>query len=952
MKVRVSSMVIQTNKLSLSLHQADMLKNIGVSVPSAMDGSTSRVDTGMTMEGPVQKKAGSETSVYTEAEALQQDINIEDGVLSDDSQMSPADFISQCTTGEDAKAVSDEQTPLEDYTSSQLERTISRIKEERRDRAEGVEDQVEKESEEAQALEEAAQTALAEQQISSQIVQQMQNSGLPVTPENVMRLSHAIDMAAQIASFSEASMKFFIAQNLTLTPENICGSVYSVQGMGEENPLPQMQSDFSEVQEQVHDLLAKDGIEADEQSMAVAKWLYENDLPVNAKTITACESVDEFKELPEEIRMARVADNMADGVSPEKADLNKISVTEAITAKRRLAEIRLTMSIEAVRNLSAKGIRLDVSNMEKIVEQLRIEERQAKESLLEETGLPASEQNIQTMGDTLKAARQVLAAPVPFLGKAVETQKTDTLRDLAQNAVRFTEEFGKLEKNYESVGTEVRRDLGDSMQKAFQNVDDILDDLAYEHTEQNQRAVRSLAYNQIPLTEENIDRVKEYDIRITSLLKEMKPPVVAELIRRDINPLEISLDELNRYVSDIQNDLGTEDITFSRYLWKLDHQNEVTPEERETMIGVYRLLDKIEKSDGALAGQLMKEDRELSLQSLLSALRTRRDAGMDIQIDDSFGELEQLTVQSTSISGQIQTAYQKNIAKQLQKSLSPSVLREHLEDDTGLESLLDLCRSSQEEETQYYEQMIKEWQETLSAGSERLQKFLNEIELPDTLTNLQEAQSFLKQGRKDISAYWEPEDSEAVLDAMEQPEELDKIYDDLDKKHKQTVEKTKEKDDITYDDMRNAARMNGHIAFCGKLRSYQMYEVPVFTEQGITNCRVTIQNGTEDRKGLLEISMESEELGRLQASIKLNDKHVKGFVTVEDKEQIALCQRRMHEFEKDLEENGYTMDSGSLLEGSRDSLHVGNKEEGTKNADLYRIAKIFIIKMSRKDDGE
>lgn len=940
-------MVIQTNKISLSLQNTDAMKSIGVSVPSAKDGDISRVNTGMTMESPVQKETGNGTSVYTEAEALQ--LNIEGAILSDDSQMSPADFISQCTTGEDAKALSDEETPLEEYTSSQLERAISRIKEERRDRAEAVESQVEKESEQAQEIEEAAKAALAEQQISSQMLQQMQSSGLPVTPENVVRLSHAIEMTAEIGSFSEAAMKFFVDQNLTITPENIRGSRYSVQGMENGNPQSVAESDFPEVAEQVQDLLSKNDLEPDEESMKTAKWLYDNNLPVTPETITTCEKLEELKQLPSDVLAARIVDNMADGVCPEKANLMKISVTEAITAKRRLAEARLTMSIDAVRNLSAKGIDLDISNMEKIVEQLRVEERQAKESLLQETGLPVTEENVKTMGDTVEAARQVLAAPVPFLGKAMASQDIDNLQRLAQEAVEFTTDFAKVEKNYEAVGTEVRSDLGDSMQKAFQNVDAILDDLKYEHTAQNQRAVRSLAYNQMPLTEENILRMKEYDSRITSLMKEMKPPVVAELIRREINPLEISLDELANQVSDIEAEMGAEDISFSRYLWKLEHQNAITPEEKETMIGVYRLLDKIEKSDGALAGQLLKEGRELSLQSLLSALRTRRDAGIDIQVDDSFGELDQLVSSDTTISEQIQSAYQRNVARQLQKSLSPSILREHAEDDIGLEELLELCRSAEDGEVEYYQQMLREWQETLVGAGERYQQFLAEIDLPDTMANLQFAQSFFKQGDRAVPSYWEKEDSEEIMESLEQPEQLEEVYESLDKKHRQTLEKIREADDIKFEDIRNVTKMNQRISFYGKLRNYQMYEVPVFTEQGITNCRVTIQS-KQNQKGLLEINMDSPEFGRLQASIRLSERHVKGFVTVEDKEYVELCQSRMDEFEKDLEENGFTMDSGRLMEGSRDSLHVGDRAEGTKNSDLYRIAKMFIIQMSRKDD--
>jgi len=891
-------MVIESNKISLTLQDTDAMKNIGVSVPNAKDGDISRVSRGVTMDGLVHKEAGNATSVYTEAEARQ--YKEQEVVLPTDSQMSPADFISRCTTGEDAKAVSDEGTPLEEYTSSQLDRAISRIKQERREKEDAIEHQVDREREEAEAIDEAAVQNAAREQVSSQIQAQMQQSGLPVTSENMMRLSHAIEMAAGIHSFSEGSMKFFISQNLSVTPENISGSMYSVQGEQAEAAATE-ESTFAEVEEQVRDVLSEYGVEPDEETLETAKWLYDNNLPVTLEHVKTCEKLAELKETDSEVLTARIIDSMADGVRPEKANLLKISVAEAITARRQLEEIRLSMSIEAVRNMSAKGIDLDISNLKQIVDELRVQEQQAKEAMLQETGLPVTDENKQLMSDTIQAAKQVLAAPAPFLGEAMEAQDTDTLRQLSEKAVNFTDSFARAEQSYEAVGTEVRRDLGDSIQKAFTNVDSILLDLNMECTAQNQRAVRSLAYNQIPLTEENIVRMKEYDTRITSLMETMKPPVVAELIRRGINPLEISLDELGAEAQTILEETGAEDIAFSKYIWKLEHQKAITPEERETMIGVYRLLDKIEKSDGAAAGQLMKEGRELSLQSLLSAVRTRRDSGMDVQIDDDFGGLEQTIANSTSISEQIQSAYRKQVARQLRECLSPEVLREYAEEDMTLEQLLELSRSSVGEEAEYYQQMVSEWQETLSGAQEQVKQFLAQLDLPDTMANLQLAQNFLKQGNKDFTTYWEPEDSGEILEAMEQPEQLDEVYEALDKRHEEALAKVREKDDIEYVDIHSMAMMNNRISFYGKLRNYQMYEVPVITEQGVTTCNVTVQSDASQKKGTVEIVMESFEFGRLQASFKLSGNRIKGFVTVADKEQVANCQTRMDEFEKDLE---------------------------------------------------
>lgn len=945
-------MVIQSNRISLTLDDTDTMDRLSVSVPTAKEGDISRIKREAAMDCTVHKEAGKDNIVYTEAEAKQLYRSGEE--WSDDGQMSPADFISRCMTGEDAKALSEEETPLEEYTSSQLDRAITRIKEERRNKQEAVEHQVTREREEIEALEQAAVEKAAEGQIDPQILEQMQDSDLPVNPENVMRLSHAIDMAAEIDSFSEASMKFFIEHEYPITPENISGSNYSIQG-GESRQNEAVGKDFSLVEEQVQDLLVREGMEPDEESVQTARWLYENDLPVTAENIYTYKQLQKLKTIEPEVMAGRIVDQMAEGICPEKANLMKYSVAEAITAKRQLEEIRLTMTIDAVRNMSARGIDLDISNLENIVAELREQEQQARQSLLEEAELPVTEDNLRVMGDTIEAARRVLAAPVEFLGYALESEDTDTLPGLSEQAQSFTADFRKAEQSYDAVGTEVRRDLGDSMTKAFGNVDDILLDLGMETTARNQRAVRSLAYNQMALTEENVLRMKEYDNRVTTLMENLKPQVVSELIRRDINPLTISLEELSERVEEIQEEIEVEDISFSKYIWKLDHQKAVSPEERESMIGMYRLLDKIEKSDGAVVGQMLKEGRELSLSNLLSAVRTRRDAGMDVQVDDAFGGLEEIAAAGISISQQIETAYHSVVVKEVRKNLSPALLHRAMEQeqDMSLEQLWEACEEEgASEEESYYQRVAEETRAVMAGGEKRILDYLAALDLPDTVGNIQMMQAYLQRGSKPWDNLWEPEESEKVLEQFDNPEELDPLLQQIDEKQKEELAKVRESDDIDYEGLRNQSLMNRRISFHGRIRDYQMYEVPVFTEQGITTCNVTIRGGKDTEKGRVEITMESEEFGRLQATFKVKGTRVNSFVTLEESEHLSLCQQRMDGFVKDLEENGFTMDGGSLVQGNRDSLHVGDRADGAKNQDLYRIAKIFIISMNRKDDAE
>ena len=67
--------------------------------------------------------------------------------------------------------------------------------------------------------------------------------------------------------------------------------------------------------------------------------------------------------------------------------------------------------------------------------------------------------------------------------------------------------FAQANESYETLMTAPRSDMGDSIKKAFSNVDDILQDLQLDTSETNRRAVRILAYNNTEITPENIMEV-------------------------------------------------------------------------------------------------------------------------------------------------------------------------------------------------------------------------------------------------------------------------------------------------------------------------------------------------------------------------------------------------------------------------------------------------------------
>lgn len=943
----MKSMIINTSKISIDFKDSGCARGLGVSVQNATDGSVSPMGAEFTRDCAVQKDMEN-SIVYTDANKRRDSIVSEVTENLSVEEFDPSDFISKSMTGKDAEEIEGDGVTLEEYVAGSLERAIARVKSQRRDNENALENQVEEQEKEREYFEEMER-----------------------------RVMEAVQMAAGIQGISEAAAKYFVENDRHFSPENINNSCAVTSA----NTYSADPGAFEEMKAQVEAVIESSGLEVGEETLETARWLYENNLPITGENIQTCEMLQELKNTSPEVLYERIADQVLDGVTPEGADLTipsrrevseqvrqlkqtdegtlrKLYRTEAdfVTAKRQMEEIRLTMTIEAARTMETKGIRLDPTNLMEIVEELRSMEQEAAQKLLVEAGLSTDEQTTGIAADTLRAAKEILQAPVTVFGKTIETAAEDTIADVAAAGNEHRIQMEAAAQSYEAVGTEVRRDLGDSIHKAFSNVNDILQDLGMPETAANQRAVRILAYNRMALTPENIQAMKEYDDKVTSLAKGLKPEVVTELIRRKENPLEMTLDELSEKVTEISDEIATEDISFRKYLWKLEHSGSVTAEERKSMIGIYRLLDKVEKSDGAVIGEVIKDGRELSFSSLLSAVRSRKARGIDTSVDDEFGSLKEVVTKGESISEQIGAAFGESVVKKLQKELSPLVLQNNKDTymEKPLEVLLDECQNENEavqENARYYEERAAEIREMAAGNDEQLLTWLKELEIPDSMVHIQLMKSYLEQGAGEFLKLYTKKESDKIIDSFEHPEELQEVYEELDEVHEEQLQEKKEKEDVHYDEIRDIARMASSISFYHQVRQYQRYEVPIVTEQGVTACTVTVRQGREAEKGTVEIVVDSPKFGSVQATFKVSGSRVTGFVTSEEDEALEASKEIIHSFEKDLEMNGFTMERGDMAKGKRSSFHVGNKaDEVPANDRLYLVAKLFIQNVQRKEE--
>jgi hypothetical protein len=403
----------------------------------------------------------------------------------------------------------------------------------------------------------------------------------------------------------------------------------------------------------------------------------------------------------------RQPDTGKEGSGNRNADAgahNPDSRYEEIRARRQLEEIRLKMTLEAANLLEKKGFKLETEELSKVVDALRELEDSYYKGLFREADVEAADSSLQILKETAQSIEKLKFMPSYLLGSTLSERSVQTIPGLLSEGSRLQAELARAGTAYETLMTVPNREYGDSIQKAFANVTSLLSELGLEATGQNQRAARILGYNQMEINEENLERVKAYDLQVTSLIQNLHPAVTVRMIKEGYNPLELPVDELNRTIDRIKEEQGiTSEDKYSTYLRKLEQEDGITGEERKAYIGIYRLLYNIEKSDGAALGAVIKAEREVTLDSLLTAVQTGKKGRLDAAVDDEFGTLQSISREKESIAEQLdyftggagrqngaqtdvqaskgdkleeQIRYLDQVLKQMKEEISPEKLKE------------------------------------------------------------------------------------------------------------------------------------------------------------------------------------------------------------------------------------------------------------------------------------
>lgn len=652
---------------------------------------------------------------------------------------------------------------------------------------------------------------------------------------------------------------------------------------------------------------------------------------------------------------------------------------QTITAQRQIAELRLSMTLQSVLALRSRGFSIEVEPLERVVQELREIENQYYKKQMQAEGVEVSTQELDLMRETLAKTADIAAAPAAILGSSVRQYQLLTVNELHGMAVSVTRQYQQYRQDFEAVGTQVRQDLGDSIRKAFSGIPALLEELGLENTEANQRAVRILGYNQMEITEENIQQMKQWDAQVNQLIDRMKPSVVLELIREGENPLHETVEELNQKLAEKQREREIpEEEKYSRFLWRLEKNDAITEAERSGYIGVYRLLRQIEKNDGAAIGAVLQSGREMTLGNLLTAIRTMRAHGVDAKVNDELGASE-IPTAGNSITGQIETgfasggtehsqmeeqavSYYREMVKVLADQLSPAGLREISEGE--LQQLLgySLERVAEEmkqnsgdssEMREYFEKQAADLREAF-VRAEAVRSYLESLEIPDTLENIRAAEFMLEEGGSVIKEFFNrrnrlsEEEQTAFIDTLSEmveqtdsPEGLAEQCEKAESFMAEILAKSREDADINVEDLQHLKLLGQSLRLHHTLRQKRSYEIPIQTEDSIMTMNLTIIENDEDA-GRVQVSME-EEFGRISVELRIQDHQIKGLALCDDRNGFEVLKDQVAVLEENLQSAGYLVKNISCGMDFKSRSEMIHKTDGqTETAELYRAAKLVV----------
>lgn len=627
------------------------------------------------------------------------------------------------------------------------------------------------------------------------------------------------------------------------------------------------------------------------------------------------------------------------------ANSNDLSKLNNITEIRQIQEIRLSMTLRVAKRMVSLDVNVDTRELSKTVEIMKKAEESIAKEELKQAGLEINDENLDILSDLKSKVYDIRQAHAAILASPLrdEAFTINSLHSQIENNSYKSLDFECVIRSYEAVGTAPRADMGDSIAKAFSNVDDILREMSMEINYESQRAVRILGYNSMDITAKNIESVIGYDRQVNQLMNSFYPEAVMGIIKDGINPLDIPIDELNDIIKSRNYNAGVSEAkNFASYLRNMENMGEVSPEERESYIGIYRMMDKLNKSGDKEAGWLFANGGQLTIRNLVSAARSRKAKGIDTAVDDSFGMLESLETKGKGITEQIESAFSMESGEEFEKyrtmkeNVEEFILQNNIEYSIDNAMAVDVMLNSP---GGIYE-MVSDIMSKLKFSSNAKDELIDEEteNMSDSLQGEQTGADIIEELAQD-----------KILNELREDGNISLRYENIRDMVTEFMYEQAAIGNLNSLDIASIKTINAGLNVMRNLSAFDKYQIPVETTEGIKVMNLTIVSDSENA-GNIRISINDSEMGNITANITLSeDNSVWGYIASDTSAgNYALIEKseQIKNMMSQLDINSEEIEIGTLRQNQFQERKYGGIRKSHSKARLYNISVSLVKTIS------
>lgn len=756
------------------------------------------------------------------------------------------------------------------------------------------------------------------------IAGKMADSGIPATDENIEAVGKALKDIPSENRLSDEEKLYMVAGNMEPTLTNIkmaqsaCGMSVSYN-----HSTPLTEASWQQLKPQIERIITKAGLSLNEKNINNAKAMLERDIPVTEDNLQKMAEMDEIELTPENVA-AKVIDAISKGQQPEnavmsdhpdmyrevaraldtleKADgqylayaeehsdngiVSLRTIEEAINAfadaeagnqgnnqsnsnYRTLLQIQILMTAETGVSLVKSGVDINQVSIGTLHKHLLALD---KENVFEQIGEQLSrdidsDEFYSTTLSIRESIYNIKNAPldtVAVLYKEILAKDAGsiTITSAASMGISLKQRLSMAGEAYDTMSTSVRKDMGDSLNRAVESsAQAMLNDMDMEDNSQNRQAVAILAKNGMDITRENVINIRELKSTLDSIVDNMKPQTVLNMIRDNVDIMSADIHAVNQYIKEEYSDISSAPA-YSTFLYKLDRTNGITSEERQQFIGIYKMINMFTKDAGSAIGALVKQGADITMKNLCSAYDSRRSFNnMDMSVDDS-----------KDVTVSVYESLYTNIFAKTGGKITPLTLKNVNEEKPIMSRSVDnFCEAAQDmydakAEVAYMDEYMKLVRQVAAADS----AVINELERSGediTINNIQAMEQLMMSDLFNNSFRIDREKAQDFLDNIGDREELTSAVRQLCDEADRRLGKEIDKADNSYGVVKKATIDQMSAGIMVRSAARQDYTIPYIKGDGYGMMKLTFK-AEEGDKGKIAISYEDDRLGKVNVEINV-----------------------------------------------------------------------------------